>query len=91
MVAFSTIKPGDVLYSVQKQRMGNTTMKRDAVFPVTIKEVCDGYAWASWNGNPQTRYSVAMIGKLRRSQPKCKPDIFERAAALRASSEGDRE
>lgn len=85
MVAFSKIKPGDVLYEVRRQKMGNTTMSRDAIFAVRIVEVNDEHAIASWNGNTPTRYSIARIAQLRRSRPKLKPDMFERAAALRQS------
>lgn len=91
MVAFSMIKPGDVLYSVERQKMGNTTLRRDAVYTVVIQEVRDDHAIASWNGNRPTRYSERAIGKLRRTRPEPKPSIFDRAAAIRASSEGDRE
>lgn len=80
MVAFSTIKPGDVLYQVKRQKMGNTTMSRDAVFSVVIKEVHERHAIASWNGNEPRRWSVSDIGKLRRSKPKPRPSIFDRAA-----------
>jgi len=83
MVAFSTIKPGDVLYSVERQKMGNTTMRRDVIYTVAIQEAHDDHAIASWNGNRPTRYSQQMIGKLRRNKPEPKPDIFERARMAR--------
>jgi len=88
MVAFSTIKPGDELFQVRRVKMGNTTMSRDAVYSVVIKEVHERHAMASWNGNPPTRWSADQIAKLRRTEPKRKPDMFERAALARKALGG---
>lgn len=82
MVAFSTIKPGDVLYQVTRQRMGNTMMKRDTVFTVRIVEVFETHAMASWNGNSPRRFYPRDIAKLRRSKPKPKPTIWDLARPL---------
>ncbi|CAM3285494.1 MULTISPECIES: hypothetical protein [Sphingomonas] len=88
MVAFSTIKPGDRLFQVRRVKMGNTTMSRDAVYTVVIKEVHDRYAIASWNGNTADRWYPEQIAKLRRTEPKRKPDIFERAMSARKALGG---
>lgn len=79
MVAFSTIKPGDTLWEKRRQKMGNTTMSHEAIFPVTIVEVHDGYAMARWNGNPPTRWGEYQIAKLSRKKPERKPSLFDRA------------
>lgn len=88
MVAFSTIKPGDRLFQVRRVKMGNTTMSRDAVYTVVIKEVHEGYAMACWNGNAAERWYPHNIAKLRRTEPKRKPDMFERAALARKALGG---
>ncbi len=72
-VSIKTLKPGDVVFDVRRQKMGNTTMSRLACWRVYIKEVNLGanQVVASWNGNtPKTFY--ASNGKLpwRRSEPK---------------------
>jgi len=84
MVAFSAIKAGDTLYQIKRQKMGNTTMTREAVYAVHVHEVHDGYAMASWNGNPPSRWSARQFEPLRRTRPTPKPDIFERARMARA-------
>lgn len=79
MVAFSAIKPGDVLYEKRRQKMGNTTMSRDVVYSVVVKEVHADYAIVSWNGNAPTRWYSRQIEKLRRTEPKRKLSIFDMA------------
>ena len=83
MVAFTTIKPGDVLWEKRRQKMGNTTMRCDAIYQVTIVEVHEGYAMARWNGNAPRRYYPRDIEKLSRKKPERKPDIFEIARRAR--------
>lgn len=70
MAKFELIKAGDVLYDVHSERMGNTTMRRQGVWEVYVKEVHDGYAIVSWNGNPPQRYNRSQIDKLRKNEPK---------------------
>jgi hypothetical protein len=85
MVAFSTIKAGDILWQKVRQKMGNTSMSQDVVYQVTIEEVHEDYAMARWNGNPATRWYERQITKLSRKKPERKPNIFEKAAAARAA------
>lgn len=83
MVAFSTIKVGDRLFQKVRQKMGNTTARRDAIYTVVVTEVHEDHVMASWNGNPPRRWLPREVGKLRRTEPKREPDIFERAFAAR--------
>lgn len=72
MVAFNTIKPGDVLYQTQRMKMGNTTMTTLRTFTVRIESVDaeKRTAMARWNGNFPVRYGERQLAKLRRTPPK---------------------
>lgn len=77
MVAFSALKPGDVLYDVKRQKMGNTTMSRTVVYEVRVIDVSvdladpfKTYAMVSWNGNAPRKYRPCDFERLRRSKPK---------------------
>ncbi len=71
-VKFETVKAGDVLYDVHREKMGNTTMSRLACFEVRIISIDHekGEAQASWNGNPAQTYYRSSFERLRRSKPK---------------------
>lgn len=75
MASISRIKPQQVLYTVTRQRMGNTTMSRDAVHRVMVTEVdpAGKFVMASWNGNPVRRYSESQVAKWRVKEPVTKP------------------
>lgn len=72
MVAWNTVKAGDYLYQVKSQRMGNTTMRRKAVFGVQIVSIDHeaGRAVVRWNGNAERTWRRHDIELLRRSKPK---------------------
>jgi hypothetical protein len=80
-VKWETVKVGDVLWDKQRQKMGNTTMSRDAIFSVRVESInyAHGTAIASWNGNPARWYHRSGIERLYRNKPKTKPSIFDRA------------
>lgn len=67
MAAFHTIKPGDVLYTVRREKMGNTTMRRTACHPVKVTEVHERHVIASWNGNPPMHFSRRAVEQWRRT------------------------
>ena len=73
MVAISTIKEGDLLYTVFRTKAGNTKMTRQTCLPVRIIEIQTEPTWralASTNGNrPQWIFESA-ARRLRRSPPK---------------------
>ncbi len=74
MASISRITPGQTLYTVTTERMGNTAMRCKVVNPVYVKEVNvdDGYVLASWNGNPVRKYPERMIKNWRVKKPKVK-------------------
>jgi len=57
MIRVETLRVGDVLYDVHRERAGNTTATREGCWEVVVREVGvddGGRPWAllSWNGNP---------------------------------------
>jgi hypothetical protein len=71
MVAFSTVKVGDVLYDCRRQRMGNTTMSRMETWLVRVIEVDaeKRRALVSWNSNAPRWTDERDLKSYRRSRP----------------------
>lgn len=78
MAAISRIKPDQVLYSVERRKMGNTTLSETVVFAVRVKEVDpEGrFVIASHNGNPVRRYSERAVAKWKVNKPETKKKLF---------------
>ncbi|WP_162600027.1 hypothetical protein [Azospirillum sp. TSH58] len=66
MVAFSTIKPGDVLYDLKKR---NSAM----VYEVRVIASIPGSAIVSYSGNPPRNAGRRVITRLRRPPDKDAP------------------
>jgi hypothetical protein len=77
MVAFSTIKPGDVLWDCHREKMGNTKMTRMGTWRVVVYEVNQETrsALVSWNGNPRKLWGERKLKALRRSKPGSRPAV----------------
>ncbi len=64
-IKVETLKAGDVLYDVHSEQAGNTTMRREGCWLVSVREVGitekgTPYALLSWNGNtPRPAYETA--------------------------------
>lgn len=82
MVAITALRPGDLVFSVQSQVMGNTTMRRKATFSVRVVSVhADSpspHVIASWNGNPPRKFFVSAIRKWRRTRPPIRTEGLSR-------------
>lgn len=74
MATLKQIKPGDILWDVRKERMGNTTMRRTAVRPVRIIEVHPDHALVSWNHNSPQKYYAKSLSRLKRKKPETRED-----------------
>jgi hypothetical protein len=74
MASFDRIKPGDILWDVHREKMGNTTMSRQGCWRVEVVSVDreKRTAVVRWNSNPQQIYSEYSLGRLRRSRPGAK-------------------
>lgn len=71
-IKFEAVKPGDLLWDVHKQKLGNTTVSRLSCWPVRVLQIDydNRVASCSWNGNKPRVYSKAQIERLRRNKPK---------------------
>ena len=73
-----SLKPGQTVWDVARQKLGNTTMSTVAVYSVFIHSVeridkgVGAVSWvvtASWNGNPVKRYGEHNVKRWRKSKP----------------------
>jgi hypothetical protein len=76
MATLSKLKAGQIVYSVERQQMGNTSARRNALYEVRIVEIRDGYVIASWNGNPPRSFNAKSIAKWKVKKPAPKGEIF---------------
>lgn len=78
MASISTIKTGQTLYTVQRQKMGNTTITYNVMHRVTVQEVDpDGrFVIASWNGNAPRKFAEAAVAKWRVKEPQPKKKVL---------------
>lgn len=74
MASLNRLKPGDILYEVRREKMGNVNMYRTGWWEVKIISVDleKRTAEVSWNGNPPRTFLEIDIKPLRRSKPKVK-------------------
>lgn len=70
MATLSRLKVDQVVYSVERVKMGNTTMSRGALYRVRITEIGEDWVMASKNGNPPRKYGLRAIKKWRVNEPK---------------------
>lgn len=74
MATLGQLQVGQTLYSISRQKMGNTTVSREVCHPVTITAIDPDGRWveARWNGNPPRRYYPRQVQQWRVSRPKPK-------------------
>lgn len=66
-----SLQPGQIVYSIERGRLGNTTLRTVRIYSVRVIEVdaAEGRVVASWNSNrPQTYYRAAW-SKWRKDKP----------------------
>jgi hypothetical protein len=65
------LQPGQVVYSVERRKMGNTKLSTVGVFNVSIKEIDPEKRWvvASWNGNSPQKFYAKSVIKWRAGKP----------------------
>lgn len=65
------LKPGQIVWSLWRHQMGNTTLRTTSLYAVRILEVHaeEGWALVSWNGNKPERYRRNLIESLREKKP----------------------
>jgi hypothetical protein len=73
MVAFTSVKAGDVLWEGHRTRSGQSRMSRMSWYQVQIISVHSDHVMASWNTNPPRRYPISSVKRWRRTKPEaCK-------------------
>jgi|SRR5271157_6370252 len=67
----SQLSVGQVVYNVQRRKMGNTTISDTCVFSILVKEIdpAGQYVIASWNCNPPERFYARSVSKWRKEKP----------------------
>jgi len=67
-----------MVYSVERQKMGNTTLTTMSVFSVRIVEIDPEKQWvlASWNGNTPRKFYKHAVSKWRGKKPAMISGIF---------------
>jgi len=78
MAIFDRIKPGQTLWTVTSQRMGNTTIRHKVVHSVLVNEVDTEkrIVVASWNGNAARRYPEYQVKQWRVNKPKVEDSFY---------------
>ncbi len=71
MAAFKNIKPGQILFTVSRHRMGNTTASTVAVHKVSVESVDEETQTviASWNSNKSRKYYPSEYSKWKVREP----------------------
>ncbi len=74
MATIRNLKPDQVLYTVTRQKMGNTTISRGVLHHVVVKEVDpEGrFVMATWNSNPVRKYFERDVARWKVNQPQPK-------------------
>jgi hypothetical protein len=80
MASISRLKKGQVVYSIESQKMGNTNIAIKVCYDVRIVEIdLDGrFVMGSWNGNPPRKYREDSVKKWRVSEPAVKGTVLGR-------------
>lgn len=82
-IPIEKLKAGDVLYDCHREKAGNTTMSRDGVWEVYVREVGtdERGAWAllAWNGNPPRGKTYGATNYKRHPKEWNRHDIFGEA------------
>lgn len=78
MAQIKKLKVGQVLYTVTRSRLGNTTLRTVHVHEVVVKEIDpEGkFVIASWNHNRAEKYWAGDVGTWKVSKPVTIDGIF---------------
>ena len=78
MAKINKLSPGQIVYSVESHRMGNTTRRIKSLYTVQIisVDIENETVIASWNSNPPRTYYGNSISKWRVKKPEPKGKVF---------------
>lgn len=71
MASIKKLFPGQVLWSIERQKMGRTALSTDVLYEVVVESVSeDGKSiMARWNGNPSRRWNERQVKRLKTIKP----------------------
>ena len=71
MASIKKLFPGQVLWSIERRKMGNTTLISESLYEVVVESISeDGKSiMARWNGNPSRRWNERSVRKLKTIKP----------------------
>ena len=71
-MTFDKLKPGTVVWDVQRRKMGNTTISTVCVYAVRVydSDPEKQTVMASWNSNPIEKFHKGTWSKWRLKEPK---------------------
>jgi len=71
MASIKRVTVGQTLYTVTRQKMGNTAMSHSVTHTVTVIEVDpeSRFVIASWNGNTARRYRERDVARWKVNKP----------------------
>ena len=67
MASINRLKPEQILFVIGK--IGNSKLGRKQWYEVRVIEIGEGFAIASWNGNPPRKFLPQDVKKWRVSNP----------------------
>lgn len=78
MASINRLKPGQIVFSIESYKMGNTNIRCKGLWEVRIVEVNlqNNFVIASWNGNPPKKFLLRDIKKWRVKRPEPKGKIL---------------
>ena len=78
MASVNRLKPGQIVFSIESYKMGNTNIRCKGLWEVRIVEVNleRNFVIASWNGNPPRKFLPQDIKKWRVKRPEPKGKIL---------------
>jgi hypothetical protein len=74
MATLKNLKPGQIVWSLEWGKAGNTTMREQRLYSIKVESIDleKETAIASWNSNPPRLFRLNSIKKWRVNKPKPK-------------------
>ena len=78
MATITNIKPDQILYCIQRQKMGNTSVSIGSLYKLKVIEVDldKNRVLASWNGNPPRYFYKHHIKQWKVNKPQPKHSVY---------------
>lgn len=75
---FDKLVPGQTVWTIRRQKMGNTTVSYNALYEIRVVEIDreKGRVLASWNSNKPQWFGRTEVSKWKLERPEPKKTIF---------------